>query len=461
MKSDQLKAATFNLGCKVNHYETEAIRRQLSEKGFELVPFEESADVYIINTCTVTAEAARKSRQLSRRAKRRNPEALVAAVGCDVDMEGERLAADLTIGNKGKSQVVEQICAYLKNPPPPGSRRDIRQAWVPDEPFESMGKVVDQSETRAIVKIQDGCNNFCTYCAIPYVRGRVRSRPPAEVLEEVEGLVANGFAEIVLTGIHVCSYGKDFEEPGRHLMDLADRLAQLPGLQQIRFGSVEPDSVDLEFARRLAENPKACPHLHLSLQSGCTATLKRMNRRYTAAEYREAVRILRGCLPELALTTDVITGFPGESEADHAESLVFCQEIGFNNIHVFRYSPRAGTAAAAFPGQVEGGVQEQRSRAFLALAAACRIRAAERLLGQVVTVLPEQVDETGFWTGYTPAYVPVAVAPVTMAAGEPSTAVLRQGKPVRVLVERRVGERAEGRVWLPESEAGPEKKPTD
>lgn len=422
MQNKSQRIAVLNLGCKVNHYETEGIRQQFTDEGWTSVPFAEAADVYVINTCTVTAEAARKSRQMVRRAKRRNPDALVVAVGCDAEMEGDKLQADLIIGNRGKSAVASHVIDYLKGHPVRTPEGILAE---PDnfEVFEDFGAVVEQSETRATVKIQDGCNNFCTYCAIPYVRGRVRSRAPESVIAEVEDLATRGFKEVVLTGIHVCSYGRDRKtHAGTALLDLADELAEIEGISRIRFGSIEPDSVTEEFARRFAQNPKLCLHLHLSLQSGSEEVLKKMNRRYTAARYAEAVEALRKYSPTIALTTDIIVGFPGETEDAFQESINFCKEIGFNNIHVFRYSVRDGTVAATFKNRVPAPVSEERSNQFLALAAAERARAGRALIGSLQEVLIEQQDGDAL-TGYTPSYIPVRILPqelsdLTDACGE-------------------------------------------
>lgn len=420
MNGQNLRAATLNLGCKVNHYETEAIRQQLAERGFSIVPFEDWADVYVVNTCTVTAEAARKSRQMTRRARRLNPQALVVAVGCDVEMEREMLDADIMIGNKGKSEVATIVSERLS----PNSTENSRSDWFiplsPNDSFENMGEVTAQNETRATVKIQDGCDNFCSYCAIPYVRGRVRSRLPDQVVAEVESLAGRGYVEIVLTGIHVCSYGKEWEQAGPHLLDLADRLAKIAGIRRIRLGSIEPNSVTREFARRFAQNDKLCPHLHLSLQSGARKTLERMKRNYDPARYREAVEDLRAFTPDISLTTDVIVGFPGESADEHIESLEFCRSIGFNNIHVFRYSVRGGTEAARLPNRVSGAVAEERSKEFLSLAGDLRARISRSLVGTFQDVLLEQENETGCLVGYSAGYIPIMVS--DLEGGCPSVA---------------------------------------
>ncbi|MGI6546129.1 MAG: tRNA (N(6)-L-threonylcarbamoyladenosine(37)-C(2))-methylthiotransferase MtaB [Fastidiosipilaceae bacterium] len=445
MNGQKPRAATLNLGCKVNHYETEAIRQQLTDRGFSIVPFEEWADVYVVNTCTVTAEAARKSRQMTRRARRLNPQALVVAVGCDVEMEREMLDADIMIGNKGKSKVAKIVCERLSLNSSESPDSDRFTPLSPNDLFENMGEVTAQNETRATVKIQDGCDNFCSYCAIPYVRGRVRSRLPDQVVAEVESLAAHGFVEIVLTGIHVCSYGKEWQWNGPRLLDLADRLSKIDGIRRIRLGSIEPNSVTREFARRFAQNAKLCPHLHLSLQSGARKTLERMNRNYDPTRYRKAVGDLRAFSPQISLTTDVIVGFPGESADDHLESLEFCRSIGFNNIHVFRYSVREGTVAARLPNRVSGAVAEERSREFLALAGDLRTRISRSLVGTIQDVLLEQKNQTGYLVGYSAGYIPILVS--DLEGGRPSVA---PGNLVRVRVIESQGDQAIA-VPLPET----------
>ncbi len=408
-----MKAAVLNLGCKVNHYETEGVRQQLQQAGFAIVPFKEQADVYVINTCTVTGEAARKSRQMVRRAKQTNADALVVAVGCDVEFEGNRVGADLAIGNVGKATLVQQIQQALTEKSP--ETRGLIEALSVDQQtqFEDFGAVVDQADTRAIVKVQDGCNQFCSYCAIPYARGRVRSRSIESVIAEVKGLVANGFKEIVVTGIHVCSYGQEWQSGDLPLMDLCDALSAIEGLVRIRLGSIEPKSVTPMFAQRMSQNTKLCHHVHLSLQSGSDAVLKMMRRRYTAAEYEAAVCALREAMPDLTLTTDVIVGFPTETAEQHAESLAFCERIGFHKIHVFKFSPREGTVAAKLPQRIPSMEMDRRSKDFIQLAEKSADQLASRLIGSQQTVILEQEKMEGdgqwFWRGYTAGYLPVAV----------------------------------------------------
>lgn len=400
------RAAALNLGCKVNHYETEAIKQELAAAGCKLVSFDEPADIYIINTCTVTGEAARKSRQMVRRAKRLNDEAVVIAMGCDVEQEREKIEADITVGNTGKAGLVDVLSEYF---PGEDGRLDIASDMEARQAFEEMGAVVEQNETRATIKIQDGCDNFCSYCAIPYARGRVRSRDPGSAVQEAKRLAEAGYKELVITGIHICSYGAEWKKDGLHLMDLMDELAAIPGIQRIRLGSIEPNSVTEDFARRMGENPALCPHIHLSLQSGSAQILKLMRRRYDPDRYRLSVEHLRRYVPDILLTTDVIVGFPGENEAFHKESLAFCREIGFTKIHTFRYSPREGTLAARLPGRVGRAVAEKRSADFIRLSDEGFAEAARRAKGSVQAVLLEQQTEDGVWTGYTPGYMQVFV----------------------------------------------------
>jgi len=344
-------------------------------------------------------------------------------------MEGERLNADLMIGNNKKNEVVPEVIALLAKSNQPGGEKSIEATVVEAgihipagqkdaALFEEMGTVVQQSDTRGVIKIQDGCNNFCSYCAIPLARGRVRSRQPESIIAEAQALAAAGFQEIVLTGIHICSYGT---EPGfrsrvqnltgsaasaTYLLDLCDKLAEIRGIERLRLGSLEPKSVTEAFARQFGANPILCSHVHLSLQSGSDDILKKMGRRYTTTDYAAAVAYLRAAVPDILFTTDIIVGFPGESEANHAESLAFCKAIGFSKIHTFRYSRREGTRAADMPNQVPGEIAEQRSQDFLDLSEQQERQTAEKLCGTIQDVLLEQ-KRAGIWSGYTPGYVQV------------------------------------------------------
>lgn len=366
------KVALHNLGCKVNAYETESMRQLLERAGYEIVPFEPGADAYIINTCTVTDVADKKSRQMLHRAKKMNPQAIVAAVGCYVQTGAGRLeaddAVDLLVGNNEKGQIVEILERRWRE----GRRQVYAQDMKNVRDYADMACFggAELSHVRANIKVQDGCNQFCSYCVIPYARGRVRSRSPKDVLEEVRDLAARGYQEVVLTGIHLSSYGVDFDGDSRkefRLLDLIRQVQEAEGIARIRLGSLEPGIVTPAFARELAALPKVCPHFHLSLQSGSDAVLKRMNRKYTAAEYRRRTEILRECFDEPALTTDVMVGFPGETEEEFQESYEFVKEIGFYETHIFQYSRRAGTRAAAMDGQVSRQEKQRRSKQMLEL----------------------------------------------------------------------------------------------
>ncbi len=413
-----MKAAFHTLGCKTNHYETDAIAQRFAQAGFERVAFDDEADVYIINTCTVTGEADRKSRQMLRRAKRQAPHAVVVAMGCHAQVSNAKEYADIVIGTQGKARVLELVQDYLglssqdqtvQLPERAGVAGDILQ----EELFEELGIVDRQSECRAHIKIEDGCNSFCSYCAIPLARGRIRSREERAILAEARALAKAGYREIVLTGIHVCSYGLDRGEGSHAVVALADQLAQIPGIERIRLGSLEPLSITPAFIELARTNPKLCPHFHLSLQSGSDTVLKRMNRRYTTREFRNVAQALRAAFPDAGLTTDVIVGFPGETEAEFAESLQFCKEIGFARMHVFRYSPRQGTQAASLPGQVSAPVSARRSKAMQDLAERMAAAFHLSLMGREQSILVESLTQQGVAEGYTAAYVPVRIEPAT------------------------------------------------
>lgn len=417
-----MKTVAFhNLGCKVNAYESEVMQQKLRENGYQLVPFDSRADIYIVNTCTVTNMADRKSRQMLHRAKQRNPEAVVVAVGCYVQSGREHAeqdgSIDLLVGNNRKKDIVEILEAYLKEREAADKTLggttilDINHAYE----YEEMRLRQTTERTRAYIKIQDGCNQFCSYCAIPYARGRVRSRKAEDVLAEVRGMAEAGYREVVLTGIHISSYGIDFDGQDREwgkLIDLVEMIQGIPGVERIRLGSLEPRIVTEETARRLAAVPGICPHFHLSLQSGCDATLKRMNRRYTTGEYLSAVEQLRKVFRRPAVTTDVIVGFPGETEEEFAQTKKFLKDIGFYEMHVFKYSKRAGTVAAGMPGQVSEQVKTERSNELLAMERLQSMEFRRAYIGQEAEVLLEDVAEIDnrLWRiGHTADYVKVAV----------------------------------------------------
>lgn len=394
------RVAVENLGCKVNRYEADAIAQRFRQAGYSLVEYSEKADIYILNTCGVTNEAARKSRQQLHKAKRHNPEALVVAIGCQAELKPDELPADLCIGNVGKENLLETIEAFLLSGTAPDR---VEIAGIRD--FAEFGSVTEQRETRAYLKVQDGCNNFCSYCAIPLARGRVRSREEEQVLAEAFQLAEQGYKEVVLTGIHVCSYGEDRGEPSTALVDLIAKIAAVEGLERIRLSSLEPQSISAEFVDRAAHIPKLCPHFHLSLQSGSDVILKAMNRRYDTAVYRDAVRCLREAFPIVGITTDVIVGFPGETETEFAETLTFCEEMAFSRLHVFRYSERPGTKAVRLPAKVTAQVAKDRSERLLALGDQLQSRALAEAEGRVAEVLLENRDNAGHWQGYTPDYL--------------------------------------------------------
>ncbi len=400
------KAALHNLGCKVNAYETEAMQELLVRHGYEIVPFEEKADVYIINTCTVTNMADRKSRQMLHRARKRNPEAIVVACGCYVQARDAEMDAcvDIAIGNNRKKNLIELLADYE-------TCKEEKETDLIDinhtNEYEELHLERTAEHTRAYVKVQDGCNQFCTYCMIPYVRGRVRSRSRDSVLEEIRKLADHGYKEVVLTGIHLSSYGVDTEDS---LLNLICAVHEIPGIQRIRLGSLEPGIITEEFVKKIASLPKICPHFHLSLQSGCDATLKRMNRRYTSAEYYEKCVLLRKYFCRPALTTDVIAGFPGETEEEFAQSRAFIDKVGFYETHVFKYSKREGTKAAAMENQVPENVKAVRSRELLELSRQKQEAYEEALMGTVQEVLMEEeilIEEKRYQMGHTREYVKV------------------------------------------------------
>lgn len=397
------------MGCKTNHYETDAVAEQFRNAGFEIVAFDQVADVYVLNTCTVTAEADRKSRQFLRRARSLNPHALVVAMGCHVELgtDSDTAFADIIVGTRGKSRVVDQVLARLGNSATSGATEEEKEAA--EDIFEEFGAVTQQSETRAYIKIEDGCDSFCTYCAIPFARGRVRSRSSERVIEEARQLAAAGFREIVLTGIHICSYGSERGRASEALPELAAEIGMIKGIERIRFGSLEPQSITPLFVARCAEVKGLCPHFHLSLQSGSDDVLRRMGRSYNKDQFRAAARLVRDLFPTAALTTDVMVGFPGETEAMHRESLDFVREIGFSRLHVFRYSRRAGTVAAEMPAQIEKKTSVRRSGEMQALGQELTLAYHNRLLGQPQKVLTEQIRSDGTVTGYTDTYVPVLI----------------------------------------------------
>ncbi len=426
--------ALHNLGCKVNSYEMDVMQQRLQDRGYKIVPFDAAADIYIINTCTVTNIADRKSRQMIHRARRCNPDAVVVAVGCYVQTAaGEALedgTVDIAVGNNRKKDIVSIIEEYLKTREQPRVEKiDINNT----REYEEMQLTRTAEHTRAYIKIQDGCNQFCSYCIIPYARGRVRSRAEEDILQEVRGIVAAGYREIVLTGIHISSYGLD--RGGPELLQLIMKLHEIDGLKRIRLGSLEPRIVTEEFARQLSTLPGLCPHFHLSLQSGSDAVLGRMNRHYTAGEYFQTTEILRNCFRDPAITTDVIVGFPGETEEEFRETEAFVRKVNFYEMHIFKYSRRQGTRAAMMEGQLTEAEKGRRS-AVLAQAEEEMSRSYRAgWLNRETGVLFEEKKQVAggtYWIGHTPQYVKVA-----MEAGENAdlSGQIVRGTPVGFLTE--------------------------
>ncbi len=429
-----MKSVAFhNLGCKVNSYEMDVMQQFLQKRGYEIVEFNQKADIYIINTCTVTNIADRKSRQMIHRAKKQNPESVVVAVGCYVQTAAQKIEEDpyidLAIGNNRKKDIVSIVEAFLdkrqgvfETGRAPEMLKTLDGTTIPDiskeKEYEEMQMETTAEHTRAYIKVQDGCNQFCSYCVIPYARGRVRSRKPEHVVEEVRTLAKAGYKEVVLTGIHLSSYGLDFRGEAYNvtqssdLLELIEKVHKVEGICRIRLGSLEPRIVTEEFARRLSDMPKICPHFHLSLQSGCDSVLVRMNRRYTCREFAEGVRILREYFDHPAITTDVITGFPGETEEEFAQTVKFLEEIRFFEMHVFPYSRREGTVAAAMPGQLTEKIKKDRSSVLLEMDKRHSADFRAHYIGREVLVLFEQkqvIGEEEYYVGHTPDYVKVAV----------------------------------------------------
>lgn len=417
------KAALHNLGCKVNAYETESMRQMLEQAGYEIVPFEEQADVYVINTCSVTNIADRKSRQMIHRAKKRNPDSLVVAAGCYVQTSEEQARADeaidLLIGNNKKHELAK-LLDYFWEERERGEQKkgssveDIAQ----DQEYEEL-KITDTGEhTRAFIKVQDGCNQFCSYCIIPYARGRVRSRKPEDVLKEVKALAQNGYREIVLTGIHLSSYGADFksqeqaQEKEMDLLNLIQQVHETEGIDRIRLGSLEPKIITEKFVKELSKLPKICPHFHLSLQSGCDDTLKRMNRKYTCQEYKAGCDLLRSYFTHPAITTDVIVGFPGETAEEFEITRKFLKEIRFFEIHIFKYSMRKGTRAAQMADQIPEEIKSARSDVLFEDLAEMNQEYLNWYAGQEIEILMEEIVSFGgkkYFIGHTKEYVKAAI----------------------------------------------------
>ena len=434
------KAALHNLGCKVNAYETEAMRQLLEEAGYEIVPFEPGADVYVINTCTVTNIADRKSRQMLHRARKMNPDAVVVATGCYVETADGAAekdpAIDIVLGNNRKGELLtvlreyEEHCREKEYTEAFSDKIDINHT----KEYENLQISRTEARTRADIKVQDGCNQFCTYCIIPFARGRVRSRTMDDVLNEVSMLAGSGCQEVVLTGIHLSSYGVDL---GTSLAELIQAVHEVDGITRIRLGSLEPGIVTPEFAHTLSTLPKVCPHFHLSLQSGCDTVLKRMNRRYTSGEFEEKCQILREAFDQPALTTDVIVGFPGETEAEFTTTVDFLTRIGLYETHIFKYSRRQGTKAAVMPDQIPEPVKGVRSDRLIALGEENRKRFEQSWIGRQAEVLFEEqtvIDGKPYFVGYTKEYIRVAIPADQDYANRELSGILKPGPAEHVLL---------------------------
>ena len=408
------KVALHNLGCKVNAYEVEAMQQLLENAGYETVPFEEGADVYVINTCTVTNIADRKSRQMLHKAKKMNPDAIVVATGCYAQADTEKLkedtAVDLILGNNQKTQIVEALEEYEKEHAKQVQVIEINHT----KEYEELSISSTAEHVRAYIKVQDGCNQFCTYCIIPFARGRVRSRKIEEVLSEVETLAAKGYKEVVLTGIHLSSYGVDFPKEEREsLLSLIQAVSRVEGISRIRLGSLEPRIITEEFLEGIVKTGKVCPHFHLSLQSGCNKTLKNMNRRYSAQEYAEKCELIRKFYPVPALTTDVIVGFPQETEEDFEESYEFVKKIHFYETHIFKYTRRHGTKAASMDGQLTEAAKAQRSDRMLELHEIRAREYEEAMIGKKMELLLEEeieIDGRPWYVGHSREYVRAVIS---------------------------------------------------
>lgn len=406
------------LGCKVNQYETNAMAQKFLEKGYQIIeeitPENEDIkpDICIINTCTVTNMSDRKSRQMLRRMKEKNPSTIVVAVGCYAQVAKNELAKipeiDLVLGNNEKVEIVKYVEEYINNHINNVELDDVMYS----KEFSDFGDVTYTEKTRAVIKIQDGCDRFCSYCIIPYARGRVRSRKPENIISEITQIASKGIKEVVITGIHIASYGKDFamgkdsKLTNYRLIDLLEEINEIQGIQRIRLGSIEPLLITVEFVERLKKIEKICHHFHLSLQSGCDETLKRMNRRYTTEQFKEIVRLLRGAYSDVNLTTDIIVGFPGETDEEFNKTYQFLKEIKFYKMHIFKYSPRKGTKAAVMPNQINGDIKEERSKKLIELSDRNEIEYNKSYIGKNVEVLFEE-EKDGMYKGHTQNYIMV------------------------------------------------------
>ena len=401
------KIAAYTLGCKVNAYDTEAMLELFLNKNYEIVNFDEFSDIYLINTCTVTNLSDKKSRQMIRKAKNNNPAAIIVAVGCYAQVNPEELqkieGLNLIIGTKDRAEIVHKVENYEKEQGIINSVSNIMDEQV----FEKLSVNRLHGKTRALLKIQEGCNQYCSYCIIPYARGNIRSRDPLDVIEETQVLTKNGFKEIVLAGIHVASYGKDLGNVD--LLNILEQVHEVENLKRIRFSSIEPTVVTEQFVNTIKSLPKVCDHFHLSLQSGCNKTLKRMNRKYTAEQYEFAVNLLKSSFPNVSITTDIIVGFPGETQNDFHESYNFVKNVGLSNLHIFPYSPKRGTKAALFKDQVPNKIKAERSKKMIKLSEDLDSAFKKKYLNAELQVLFEQKLEGNIYEGHTTNYMKVQV----------------------------------------------------
>ena len=399
-----MKVYFLTLGCRVNRYETDAMRRLFLDKGFEVTEDASEADCCVVNTCSVTGEADRKSHQMLRKMARLNPDAVVVATGCSAELADGAVDCDLIVGNREKNEIADRVLEYMKQQGKhEHTASHVRPEVTKKDEYHDFGSVLSPEGTRAFIKVEDGCNNFCTYCAIPYARGRVASRNFESCVEEAKFLADSGYKEITVSGIHLCSYGKDRGEDIMSLLKLLQAIDTVPGVERLGLGSLEPMSMTEEFIEGLAGLKHLCPHFHLSLQSGSDTVLKRMNRRYDTEEYTERVRLLRKYFPDMSLTTDIITGFPGETEEEFEETCLFARKIAFAKIHVFPYSEREGTAAAAMP-QMDMSVRKARAAKLISISDELSAEFAAEMTGKTAEVLVETVSD-GIPEGYTANYV--------------------------------------------------------
>ena len=405
---EKRKVAFLTLGCKVNQYETNGMIQSFQNNGYDICEFDSSADIYVINTCTVTNMSDRKSRQMLRQAKKNNKESIVVAVGCYVQVAKDEIEKipeiDLVLGTNEKTNIVKYVEEYINEKEKLDKIDDVMQ----NKEYGDFGSVTYTEKTRAVIKVQDGCDRFCSYCIIPYARGRVRSRNPESVIKEIKEIALKGIKEVVITGIHVASYGIDFKEQNIRLIDLLEEINKIEGLKRIRLGSLEPNIITDEFVERLKKLDKICDHFHLSLQSGCNDTLKRMNRKYTTDDFEKVVTRLRNAFPNVALTTDIIVGFPGETEEEFDTTYKYLEKIKFYQMHVFKYSQRKGTRAAVMHNQIDGKIKEERSRKLLKLSNENEKDFINRYVDRETEVLFEQKDGE-YIKGHTSNYIIVKV----------------------------------------------------